>query len=76
MAEITDEQLKKAVDAIFAKYDKDKNNTLDASEIQGILKNSFEKVAVSREPTQEDIQKFQKIADKNGDNKITKTEFY
>lgn len=72
----TDEQIKQAVDAVFATYDTDKNNSLDATEVGNLINAALKHMIAGRQVTNDEINKFMKAADKSGDGKIQKPELY
>ena len=45
----TDDQLRQAIDFIFNRYDKDKNNVLDYGEVKEVVCDAFRNVNNARE---------------------------
>jgi hypothetical protein len=43
-----DQQLRDAVDAVFGKYDTDKSNSLDASEVFNLIKDALKSINSNR----------------------------
>ena len=61
---------------VFAKYDKDKSNSLDPKEVYNIVKDYFANLDASKKVTQEEVDELVKFADKNGDGKIQRKELF
>ncbi len=55
MSKPTNIQLKQAIDALFLKYDADKNNALDYTEIKKIMEDAFRNMNNRKSITDEDI---------------------
>lgn len=69
-----DEQLRKAVDAVFAKYDTDGSQSLDANEVCNLINDALAHMKSNRKVTQAEVQQFVNAVDKSGDGKIQKPE--
>jgi len=69
----SDDQLRQAIDAIFSKYDVDKNGTLEGNEIFSLISDAFKSLGRNRDVKEEEVTQFIKAIDKNGDGKISKT---
>lgn len=69
-------QLVQAVDAVFAKYDADGNNYLDANEVYNLINDALSHMKSSRKVSQQEVTQFIAAVDKSGDGKIQKTELY
>lgn len=67
-------ELKAAIDAVFSKYDKDKNNSLDFGEIRELLNDAYAQIGNPKTITDADVKKFASAVDKDSDGKITKSE--
>lgn len=67
-----DDQLKKAVDAVFKKYDKDNSGTLETAEVTALINDALCKMKHKNKVTQQEIDKFIQSVDKNQDNKINR----
>lgn len=74
MSKPSEEQLAKATDAIFNKYDVDKSGTLEGNEIFSLINDAFKSLGRNRSVKVEEVNQFVKAIDKNGDGKISKTE--
>jgi Ca2+-binding EF-hand superfamily protein len=74
MSKPSEDQLRQAIDAVFNKYDTDKSNTLDNSELKNVIRDTFGQLGAHREVTDEDIKKFLGAVDRNSDGKVTKIE--
>jgi len=74
MSKPSEEQLAKAIDAIFNKYDVDKSGTLEGNEIFSLINDAFKSLGRNRSVKVEEVNQFVKAIDKNGDGKISKTE--
>lgn len=74
MSKPTDNQLRQAIDGIFDKYDSDKSGTLEQNEVFSLITDAFKSLDRNRQVTKEDVVKFIKVIDKNGDGKIAKPE--
>lgn len=64
---------KQALEAIFERYDADRNHRLDYAEIKKMLTDAYRVIGRSS-PTNEDVKKFVEAADLNGDGMISKEE--
>ena len=71
-----EEQLKKAVDAVFDKYDTDKSNSLDSNEVYNLINDALTHMKSNRKVTQAEVNQFIAAVDKSGDKKIQKPELY
>lgn len=76
MSNPSDEQLRQAIDGVFNKYDVDKNNTLDESELKNVLNDAFTQLGATRGVNESDLKKFRSAVDKNNDGKVTKMELF
>lgn len=72
----TDEQLRASIDAVFNKYDKDHNNSLDYDEIRDLLNDAYAQIGNHKVITDEDVKKFASAVDKDADGRITKSELF
>ena len=72
----TDDQLSKAIDTVFYKYDADKSGTLDYAELKNLVTDAFSKLGTPRQVTEQDVQKFGHAVDKNSDGKISREELF
>ena len=70
------EQLKNAVDAVFAKYDTDGSGTLDPNEVFHLIQDALTHMKSNRTVTKAEVDGFVSAVDKSGDGKIQKTELY
>lgn len=68
----SDQQLKEAVDAVFAKYDKDNSSFLDANEVTSLVNDALQHMNAGRQVTQTEVNQFIATVDKSGDGKIQK----
>lgn len=55
--QLTDDQLKCAVNSVFLEYDKDKNGILDFDEMKLLVNSSLLKLELKREASEDDIHK-------------------
>lgn len=72
MSKPSEDQLRQAIDAVFNKYDTDKSNTLDNSELKNVIRDAFGHLGANRDVTDQDIKKFLGAVDRNNDGKVTK----
>jgi Ca2+-binding EF-hand superfamily protein len=72
----SDDQLRQAIEAIFAKYDADKSGTLEGNEIFSLINDAFKSLGRQRQVKEEEVNQFIKAIDKNGDSKISKHELF
>jgi Ca2+-binding EF-hand superfamily protein len=72
----TDDQLRQAVDAVFAKYDTDGSQSLDANEVFNLINDALAHLKANRKVTQAEVQQFVTAVDKSGDGKIQKPELF
>jgi len=73
---LTDTSLKHTIDQLFRRYDKDNNGTLEWNEVSEMLSDVFKVLKLHRSVTSDDVRRFSKTVDANGDGKISKTELY
>ena len=75
---MSSEELRAAVDAVFAQFDADGSNTLDKNETYNLVKAAFGSMdpKPNREPTQEEVEGLVAACDTSGDGKISKMELY
>lgn len=71
-----DDQLRQAIDSIFCKYDTDKSGTLEGNEIGCLINDAFKSLGRNREAKNEEVSKFLKVIDENGDGKVSKDELF
>lgn len=69
----TDFDIKRHIDALFIKYDKDHNEVLDKNEVRMMLIDMFD--GHPHVITEEEVNIFMNTADKNKDGLIQKEEF-
>lgn len=67
-----EDELQKAVDAVFNKYDHDKNGTLETEEVTNLINDALAKMKSKNKVSQQEIDKFIQSVDKNNDRKINK----
>lgn len=72
----TDQQLRDAVDAVFAQFDKDNSNSLDANEVFALISAALNHMGSNAQVTQQQVQGFVQAVDKSGDGKIQKPELF
>ena len=72
----TDDKLREAVDAVFAKYDADKNNCLDADEVFNLINDALTHMKADRKVSKAEVEQFIKAVDSSGDGKIQKPELF
>lgn len=72
----TDQQLREAVDAVFAQFDKDNSNSLDANEVYNLISAALKHMNSGAQVSQQQVQGFVQAVDKSGDGKIQKPELY
>lgn len=70
--ESNDEDLQIAVGRVFDAYDTDKSGTLDMEEVLILISDALQNMNINRSVTQEEVEQFIGIVDKNGDRNITK----
>lgn len=75
MSFIPDMVMKKAIDVIFMKYDRDHSNTLDSNELVGCFNELLGMVGVPTSVNGFVIKMIMKRMDKDGDGRINKPEF-
>ena len=76
MSQYSDEQLRTAVDAVFAKYDADNSGSLDSKEVSNLINDALKHMGHPRQVTQAVIDQFIKAVDSSGDGKIEKKELF
>ena len=72
----SDDQLRQAVDAVFAKYDSDNSGTLDSNEVANLINDALKHMGHARQVNQAEINQFIKAVDSSGDGKIAKPELF
>lgn len=72
----TDDQIRAAVDAVFAKFDTDKSNSLDETETLNLINTALSQMNAGKQVSQAEVQQFIKAVDTSGDNKIQKPELF
>ncbi len=72
----TDQQLRDAVDAVFAKFDTDNSNSLDANEVGSLINAALKHMNAGRQVSPQEVDGFVKAVDKSGDGKIQKPELF
>jgi len=72
----TDQQLRDAVDAVFAQFDKDGSGTLEVAEVSSLINAALSQMNAGRQATQQEVQSLIQAVDKNSDGKIAKTELF
>lgn len=75
MSFIPDTVLRKAIDVIYMKYDRDRSNTLDSNELVGCFNELLGMVGVPSMANSFMIKMVLKRMDKDGDGRISKPEF-
>jgi hypothetical protein len=70
MPQLTDEQLKQAVDATFLKYDIDKNGILEKAELIPMLQDAVYYLGKKYKVDDLDVKEFMSIADLNNNKKL------
>ncbi len=60
------------MDAVFNKYDHDKNGTLETEEVTNLINDALAKMKSKNKVSQQEIDKFIQSVDKNNDRKINK----
>lgn len=73
---ISEQDLKKAVDAVFSSYDTDKSGTLETNEVMTLIRDALKQMKQQRQVTEKEVNEFIAQVDKNNDNKINKEELY
>ncbi len=73
---LTDDQLRQAIDAIFNKYDKDLNGTLQEQEVFALINDAFKSLGRNRTVSKAEVDQFISSIDKNGDGRIAKPELF
>ena len=75
LGSVEDIKLRDEVDAIWSKYDQNKNGVLDREEAFAFLKDMMAEVT-GQAPTQEEIESNFKILDEDGSGDVSKEETY
>jgi Ca2+-binding EF-hand superfamily protein len=75
MSFIPDAVVKKAIDFIYMKYDRDRSNTLDTNELVGCFNELLGMVGIPTMANSFVMKMILKKMDKDGDGKISKPEF-
>lgn len=75
MSIVPDFVLKKAIDAIYMKYDRDHSNTLDSNELTGCFNQLLGMVGIPTMANSFMLKMVLKKMDKDGDGRINKPEF-
>lgn len=70
----SEDQLRQAVDAVFAQYDKDKNGTLESAEVTSLINDALTHMKAGRQASPEEVTALVKNVDANCDGKISKEE--
>ena len=72
----TDQQLRDAVDAVFAQFDKDGSNSLDPQECCNLINAAMSHMNAGKQVSQAEVQQFIDAVDKSGDGKVQKPELF
>ena len=72
----SNEQLRQAVDAVFANFDADNSGTLDKGEVFNLINAALAHMNANRQCTQEEVEALVSATDTSGDGKINKQELY
>lgn len=70
MPQLSEPELKKAVDATFQKYDTDKNGMLDKGEIIPMLQDAVHLLGKNYKVDEFDVKEFMSVADINHNKKL------
>lgn len=74
---MNDQDLKKYIDQMFLKYDRERDGTLNSLEMANYLTELFQTLGYgSVDITPQQAQQAIKMMDRNNDNKITKMELF
>lgn len=73
---LTEKHIRKAIDQIFVKYDKDRSGTLDLTEVKTIVEEAFRQTGTKKTIAEEDVKKFVSLVDANSDGIISKDELF
>ena len=72
----TDDQIRAAVDAVFAKFDTDNSNSLDENETLNLINTALGQMNAGKQVSQAEVQQFIKAVDSSNDGKIQKPELF
>lgn len=72
----SEEQLRQAVDQVFARYDADNSGTLERSEVYKLINDALASMNAGRQVTEAEVDGLVNSVDKNNDKKISKPELY
>lgn len=72
----SDNDLRNAVDAVFDAYDKDKSQSLEASEVTNLINDALKHMGQNRSVSSQEVQQFINAVDKNSDGKVAKPELF
>ena len=72
----TDDQIRQAVDAVFAKYDKDNSGSLDKKETFNLINDALAQMNSGRQVSQAEVEQFIKAVDTSNDQLIQKPELF
>lgn len=74
----SDEDLRKAVDAVFGAFDADNSGTLEQNEVFNLISAALKNMdpPCNRDPTKEEVQALVQATDTSGDGKISKPELF
>ena len=68
----TDDQIRQAVDAVFDKFDTDKNGSLDANETRNLINTALTSMNAGRQVSEQEVAQFMGAVDSSKDGKIQK----
>lgn len=68
------EQLEKAIDAIFNNYDKNKNGLLEVEEVTLLINDAMKHMSKNRTVTAQEVEQFITAIDSNKDRSINRQE--
>ena len=72
----TDQQIRQAVDAVFDKFDTDKNGSLDKNETMNLINAALGQMNAGRQVSQQEVDQFMSAVDSSKDGKIQKPELF
>ncbi len=72
----SDQQLRDAVDAVFAQFDADKSGFLDQNEVANLINAALKHMNTGKQVSQQEVNQFVKAVDSSGDGKIQKPELF
>ena len=72
----TDDQIRQAVDAVFDKFDTDKNGSLDANETRNLINTALTSMNAGRQVSEQEVAQFMGAVDSSKDGKIQKPELF